>query len=59
MSNFHQQIDRATVDYHIRRAHAERAEALAHAFATAGRQIKNLFSSPDTGTLPTGCGSNA
>jgi len=59
MSNFDHKIDYAAVDYYIRRAHAERTEALSHAFATAGRQIKSLFSSPDSEAGCETCGSNA
>lgn len=59
MSNFNKQIDYAEMESHIRRAHVERADALAHAFASAGRQIKNLFSSPEPENGCASCGSNA
>jgi len=40
-------MDHEVIDHHMRRAHAARADAFAAVFASAGRQIKNLFSSPD------------
>ncbi len=53
MANISHNIDQRTIDYYIRKAHAARADALASAFTTAGRQIKGLFSSPDPDL---GCG---
>ena len=47
MSNSSRHIDHEVIDYHMRRAHAARADAFAAAFAAAGSQIKTLFSSPD------------
>ena len=45
-------VDQRTIDYYIRKAHAERADAFASAFAALGRQIKSVFSSPDAGACP-------
>lgn len=45
-------VDQQTIDYYIRRAHAERADAFASAFAVIARQIKSAFSSPDAGPCP-------
>jgi len=59
MSDFTQHVDYAKMDYYIRRARAERADALSHAFASAGRQIKSLFSSPEPESGCATCGSNA
>jgi hypothetical protein len=59
MTSFTQHIDQRTVDYYIRKAHAERADAFASIFSAAGRQIKGLFSSPDDSLGCDGCASKA
>jgi hypothetical protein len=55
MTSFTQRIDQRAIDYYIRKAHAERADAFAAAFSAAGRQIKDIFSSPDDGLGCEGC----
>lgn len=47
MSDFSRHIDHEVIDFHMRRAHAACADAFSAAFASAGLQIKTLFSSPD------------
>jgi len=48
MSDFQRRIGPEEVNYYMRKAHAARADAFAATFAAAGRQIKSLFSSPDS-----------
>ena len=59
MTEFQQSIDRQSIDRHIEEARAARADALAKAFGAAARQIKSLFSTPETGPACKSCGSHA
>ena len=59
MTEFQQRIDQRTIDHYVEQAHAARADAFAKAFGAVGRQIKNLFSSPEVDVGCKTCGSNA
>ncbi len=59
MTEFSQSVDQRAIGYYVEQAHAERADALAKAFGVVGRQIKNIFSSPEVDVGCKTCGSNA
>jgi len=54
MNTQNTKIDVDTIDFFIRKAHAERSEAFTGAFAGLTGLVKNIFTAPDTGNMARG-----
>ena len=47
-------IDADTIDFYIRKAHAERSEAITSAFGGLTEMVKNTFTAPEAGKIARG-----